>query len=209
MEPARQRISIIDANEDIRQDLTVLINSLSKHKVVAVYENCEMAIKRLHFDFPDIILMDLNFPDMLGLEAIKAIKKRMPAAKIIIVTDTENSDLVFKSLVAGAIGYITKSTSSNQILDSIDELALGGAPLSTSIARLVVESFHRNKNSPLTPRETIILDMLSKGKTHTAIATELFIHKETVKSHTKNIYLKLQVNSKADAIEKAMKNKLI
>ena len=94
-------------------------------------------------------------------------------------------------------------------MDAIDEVKAGGSPMSSNIARMVVESFQRNQNSPLTKRETQVLELLSKGKSYSVIADELYIHKETVKSHIKNIYYKLQVNSKAAAIEIALKNKLI
>jgi DNA-binding NarL/FixJ family response regulator len=146
---------------------------------------------------------------MHGIDGIKVIKKILPEVNIIVISVHENSQLVFESLVAGATGYITKSSNYNKVLEAINETMQGGAPMSTNIARLVVESFQRNQNSPLSPRETEVLELLAKGKSYSVIADELFIHKETVKSHIKNIYYKLQVNTKADAIEKAIKNKLI
>jgi len=202
-------ISIIEDNEVVREGLKLLIDSMSNHIVVSTFENCEDALPNLKYDKPDIILMDLELPGMNGIEGIKQIKKLMPATNIIVISVHENSDLVFESLVAGATGYITKSTNHSQLLNAIDEIMNGGAPMSGKIARMVVESFQRNQNSPLTKRETDVLELLAKGKSYTVIAVELFIHKETVKSHIKHIYHKLMVNSKADAIEKALKNKLI
>lgn len=209
MNPESVKITIVEDNEVVKDGFELLINGMSEHKVVSTYTNCEDAIMKIKEDDPDIILMDLELPGMHGIEGIKHIKKIIPKSNIIVITVHENSQLVFESLVAGATGYITKSSNYNKVLEAIDETMKGGAPMSTNIARLVVESFQRNTNSPLSPRETEVLELLSKGKSYSVIANELFIHKETVKSHIKNIYYKLQVNSKADAIEKALKNKLI
>lgn len=202
-------ITIIEDNEVVKDGFELLINSMSDHKVISTYTNCEEAIKNIKNDQPDIILMDLELPGMNGVEGIKHIKKIIPEVSIIVITVHENSELVFESLVAGASGYLTKSSNYNKVLDAIDEAMKGGSPMSSNIARMVVESFQRNQNSPLSPRETEVLELLAKGKSYSAIANDLFIHKETVKSHIKNIYYKLQVNSKADAIEKALKDKLI
>lgn len=203
------KITIVEDNEVVKDGFELLINGMSEHKVVSTYTNCEDAIQHIKEDDPDLVLMDLELPGMHGIEGIRHIKKLLPDVNILVITVHENSQLVFESLVAGATGYITKSSNYNKVLEAIDETMKGGAPMSTNIARLVVESFQRNTNSPLSPRETEVLELLSKGKSYSVIANELFIHKETVKSHIKNIYYKLQVNSKADAIEKALKNKLI
>lgn len=203
------RIEIIEDNDLVRDGLQLLINSLSDHTVVGAYITCESAIKNLTKDSPDIILMDLDLPEMSGVEGIRRITKSNPDIHILVITVHEDSDMVFKALCAGASGYITKSANHSKLLDAIEEVQSGGAPMSSKIARMVVGSFQKNPNSPLTSRETEVLELLSKGKPYTIIAEELFIHKETVKSHIKNIYFKLQVNSKADALEIARKNKLI
>jgi DNA-binding NarL/FixJ family response regulator len=153
--------------------------------------------------------MDLELPGMHGIQGISKIKKLSPEIDIIVITIHENSELVFEALCAGANGYITKNTNYSRLLDAIKEVEAGGAPMSSNIARMVVESFRKNQNSPLSVRETEVLELLAKGKSYSIIADELFIHKETVKTHLKNIYYKLQVKSKAEAIEKALKYKLI
>lgn len=117
--------------------------------------------------------------------------------------------MVFDALCAGACGYLTKNVPPKKIIDSIKEAYGGGSPMSTSIARMVVQSFHKSNDSPLSPRETEVLQRLSQGKSYTMIADELFIDKETVRSHIKNIYQKLEVHSKAEALEKASRDKLI
>ncbi|MFP4092489.1 MAG: LuxR C-terminal-related transcriptional regulator [Cyclobacteriaceae bacterium] len=131
------------------------------------------------------------------------------AAKIIVITVHANSELVFQALCAGASGYITKNADHSKLLDAKAEVRMGVAPMSSQIARMLVQSFQKNTDSPLSQRETEVLEHLAKGKSYTVIADELFVHKETIKSHIKNSYTKLQVNSKADAIEKALKDRLI
>ena len=209
MEPNVSRIVIIEDNDVVKDGFALLINSMSEHDVVGAYESCEEAIKNLDKDNPDIIMMDIELPGMNGIDGTRHIKKTHPDIDILVVSVHDNSDLVFQALVSGASGYITKNAPHNRILDAINEVKKGGAPMSSNIARMVVESFRRNQNSPLSPRETEVLELLSEGKSYSVIADELFIHKETVKSHIKNIYYKLQVNSKAAAIEVARKNKLI
>jgi len=203
------RITIIEDNEVVRDGYALLIGSVGGHEVVSTYDNCEDALRLLEHDRPDIILMDLELPGMNGIEGTQKVKKILPKTDIIVITVHANSELVFQALCAGACGYITKNAGHTKLLDAISEVRNGGAPMSSNIARMVVQSFQRNTDSPLTPRETEVLELLAKGKSYTLIADELFVHKETIKSHIKNIYFKLQVNSKADAIEKALKERLI
>lgn len=202
-------IIIIEDNDVVREGFALLISSVSQHRVVNTYVCCEDAIKNLHYDHPNIILMDLELPGMHGVEGIRRIKKLLPDINILVISVHTNSELVFQALCAGASGYITKNAGHSKILDAITEVKKGGAPMSTQIARMVVQSFQKNTDSPLTSRETEVLELLAKGKSYSAIANDLFVHKETIKSHIKNIYGKLQVNSKADAIEKAIKQRLI
>lgn len=203
------KITIIEDNDVVREGFALLIDSVSEFDVVGTYATCEEAIRKLKVDQPDVILMDIDLPGISGIEGSARIKKLQPEVNIIVITVHENSDLVFEALCAGACGYITKNTEYSRLIDSIKEVMNGGAPMSSNIARMVVESFQKNQNTPLTSRETQVLELLSKGKSYTVIADELFIHKETVKSHIKNIYFKLQVHSKAEAIEVALKNKFI
>lgn len=205
----KSRIVIVEDNDAVREGFSLIINSVSNYLVVNAYDNAEDAIKNVRKDKPDVILMDLELPGMNGIEAIGIIKKASPHIDLIVNTIYENSDLVFQALVAGASGYITKNTSHTELLDAIEEVIGGGAPMSSKIAKMVVASFQKNPNSPLSKRETEVLELLSKGKSYSMIAQELFVTKETAKSHIKNIYSKLQVNSKSEAIAKATKEKLI
>jgi DNA-binding NarL/FixJ family response regulator len=209
MSDSTNRIVIVEDNEVVRDGFALLIDSVGEHRIVNTYESCEEALSRLESDRPDVVLMDLELPGMHGIEGIRRIKKQLPATNIIVITVHADSELVFQALCSGASGYITKNAGHSKLLDAIAEVRRGGAPMSSQIARMVVQSFQKNTDSPLTQRETEVLELLAKGKSYTVIADELFVHKETIKSHIKNIYTKLQVNSKAEAIEKALKDRLI
>lgn len=209
MNYSKSKIVIVEDNDAVREGFSLIINSVSDYYVVNTYANAEDAIKRIKTDQPNVVLMDLELPGINGIEAISIIKKDHPNIEFIVNTIYENSDLVFQALCAGASGYITKNTNHSELLDAIDEVLNGGAPMSSKIAKMVVASFQKNHNSPLSPRETEVLELLAKGKSYSMIAQELFVTKETAKSHIKNIYSKLQVNSKSEAIAKATKDKLI
>ncbi len=203
------RIVIIEDNKLISEAFTLLLELRENFEVVNCYTNCEDALKNLIEDAPDIVLMDIDLPGMSGIEGTKRIKRKRPASDILIITVFENGKTVFDALCAGASGYLTKNSDQHKLVTAIDEVLRGGAPMSSKIARLVVQSFQKNNNSPLTERETEILSRISEGKSHTTIADQLFISKETVKYHIKNIYIKLQVNNKADAIKKGNDDRLI
>jgi DNA-binding NarL/FixJ family response regulator len=203
------RVVIVEDDDIIRNSFVTLLGSSNRFDCVADYSNCEAAIKNLMNDNPDVILMDIELPGISGIEGITKIKKIQQDVDIITVTIHNDDNRVFQALCAGACGYLTKNISPEKLMDSIEEAYNGGAPMSTNIARMVVQSFQRNTKSPLSPRETEVLQLLAKGKSYTMIADELFIDKETVRSHIKNIYIKLEVNSKAQAIEKATKERLI
>ncbi|HZX74923.1 MAG TPA: response regulator transcription factor [Cyclobacteriaceae bacterium] len=206
----KKRVLIIEDDKEIRNSFLLIVNSSEQFSVVNAYGSCEEAIKHLNHDKPDIILMDIELPGgMNGIQGTKTIKDKYPHADIIMVTVYEDSDLVFEALKAGASGYITKSANYRELLSALEEIIKGGAPMSSKIARLVIDNFHVNPNSPLTKRETEILQLISEGKTYTQISEELFISKETSKTHIKNIYAKLQVRSKSEALAKANLEKLI
>ncbi len=204
-----KRIIIVEDDNIIRNAFVTLIQQNSDYTVANAYSNAEAAIKNVKDDAPDICLMDIELPGMNGIEAIPKIKALSPYTQVVVITVYENDDLVFKALCEGASGYLTKNMPPQKLIDSLKELENGGAPMSTNIARMVVSSFHKNRQSPLTARELEVLELLSSGKSYSTIADQLFVDKETVKSHIKNIYLKLEVHSKAEAIEKAKKSKYI
>jgi DNA-binding NarL/FixJ family response regulator len=205
----KKRIVVVEDDPIIREAFTTLINQSGDYVIEKAYSNAEEAIKNINNDSSDIYLMDIELPGISGIEAIPKIKQVNRNIQIVVVTVYENDELVFKALCEGASGYLTKNTPPQKLLDSLKELESGGAPMSTNIARMVVSSFHRNRQSPLSGRELEVLELLASGKSYSSIADQLFVDKETIRSHIKNIYLKLEVHSKAEAIEKARKNKFI
>jgi DNA-binding NarL/FixJ family response regulator len=207
--PFKKRVMIVEDDQEIRNSFTLIVNSSQKFMVVNAYGTAEEAIANLNRDKPEIVLMDIELPGVNGIHGTKVIKDKSPHTDIIMVSVYEDSELVFEALKAGASGYITKSANYMELLTALEEIVKGGAPMSSRIARMVIDNFHVNPNSPLTKRETEILQLISEGKTYTQISEELFISKETAKTHIKNIYSKLQVNSKSEAIAKANLEKLI
>lgn len=202
-------VAIIEDDSMIRESYSYLITNSEGFEVVGAYKSYEEAAKNFLNIRPDVILLDVELPGINGIEALPKIKKLLPAVQILILTVYENNETVFDALSQGASGYLTKNTASNKIIEAIKEVLEGGAPMSAGVARLVINSFQRNQNSPLSKRETEVLENVSLGKSRRRIADELFIDMETVKTHIKNIYQKLDVHSKADAIKTAKENKFI
>jgi DNA-binding NarL/FixJ family response regulator len=203
------RIVIIEDDETIRTGYTFLIGATEGYEVIKSYASYDEAATHLAADHPDVILLDIELPGTNGIEALPKIKKMLPHCYVLILTVYESQKQIFDALANGASGYLTKSTPAVKIIESIKEVREGGGPMSVNIARMVINSFMKNQDSPLSKRETQILELVVDGKSRSQIAKELFIDLETVRSHIKNIYLKLDVNSRADAIKSAKENKLI
>lgn len=203
------KIVIIEDDEIIREGYALLIGKVEGYDVVNSYSSFDEAAKTIAGDHPDVILLDIELPGTNGISAIPKLKKLMPHAHILILTVYESEKLIFEALANGASGYLTKNTASTKIIESIREVKDGGGPMSVNIARMVIKSFQRNQESPLSKRETQILELIADGQSRSQIAKDLFIDLETVRSHIKNIYLKLDVNSRADAIKAAKENRLI
>jgi DNA-binding NarL/FixJ family response regulator len=203
------RIVIIEDDETIRTGYTFLIGATEGYQVINAYVSYDEAAHHLLTDRPDVILLDIELPGTNGIEALLKIKKCLPHCHVLILTVYESQKQIFDALANGASGYLTKSTPAVKIIESIKEVNEGGGPMSINIARMVISSFMKNQDSPLSKRETQILELVAEGKSRSQIARDLFIDLETVRSHIKNIYLKLDVNSRADAIKTAKENKLI
>lgn len=203
------RIVIIEDDQIIREGYSLLIGQVEGYSVVSSYTSFDDAVKTIGDDSPDVILLDIELPGTNGIAAIPKLKKILPGAHILILTVYESEKQIFDALANGASGYLTKNTPASKIIESVKEVREGGGPMSVNIARMVIKSFQRNQESPLSKRETQILEQIADGKSRSQIAKDLFIDLETVRSHIKNIYLKLDVNSRADAIRLAKENKLI
>ena len=205
-----QKVVIIEDNIPLSKGFAEVINTTNNFKVVSIYHNCENAIENLKRDNADIFLVDIELPGMNGVEGTKQIKKVLPNSHIVMVTVYENSNMVFDALCAGATGYLTKNVSPQDIIDALNELDQGGAPMSIKIAKMVVSSFQKKPSKiELSTREKEVLTLLSEGNSYDFIAKKLFISRNTIKFHLKNIYIKLQVNSNIEAVQKANKENLL
>jgi len=201
-------VSIVEDNDEIRQTIALIIDGTPGFNCKHSFENAEAAVKEIPDLAVDVVLMDIDLPGISGISGMKKIKEKCPEIDFIMLTIHKDSDIVFRSLCAGASGYLVKETPPAELLRSIREVYNGGAPMSTSIARKIIDSFHRKVKSPLSERESEILQLLCDGLNYKAIAEDKFISPATVKTHIKNIYRKLEVNNRAEAVSKAHKQGL-
>ena len=207
--PGAVRVCIVEDDDDIRQAWRLLIDGTPGYMCVGAFRDCESALDDLETSDADVVLMDIQLPGMSGIEGTRRLRQRGVEADVIMLTVREDDEAVFDSLAAGACGYFPKTTPPGKVLAAIEEARRGGAPMHASVARRVVESFHRSGSSPLTERETEILRALCLGKSYKAIAASLYISQGTVHTHLKNIYKKLHVHSKTEAMARALKDRLI
>ncbi len=199
-------VIIVEDDEQIREGLSRVLEESSGCRCLGSFSTGEAALEKAKLLNPQVILMDIGLPGMNGIECLRQVKQRMPGTSVVMLTVFEDDKRVFESLVAGADGYLLKKTPPSKIIDSLRELQDGGAPMSTQIARRVLRVFRENpttqKGSGLSKRENEILGQLAKGYTSKQIAENLFISAATVRDHQKNIYRKLQVHSKTEAVNK-------
>jgi DNA-binding NarL/FixJ family response regulator len=210
-------IIIVEDNETIREGLRILIDGTENYHCSATFSNCEDMLKKIKKLEFDIMLMDIDLPGMSGIEGIRKVKEIYPDSIILVLTIYEENDRVFEALFAGASGYLVKKTPPARLLEAIKEAYEGGAPMSSQIARKVVNFFQKNKqlehhddsDTNLTPREKEVLSGLVEGHSIKAIADSLHISIETVRFHFRNIYKKLHVHSQSEAVVKAIKEGLV
>jgi DNA-binding NarL/FixJ family response regulator len=208
-ESMETKIVLVEDDSTIREGIAYLLNHAEGFSVVNQYGSFDAAKGFLPADEPDVILLDIEMPGISGIHAIPVIKKLLPDVHIIMLTVYENEQTIFKALSNGASGYLTKNTDSAKVIDAIKEVMEGGGPMSAGIAKLVIKSFQKNLDTPLSKRETEVLEGIAVGKSRSKIAKELFIDLETVKTHIKNIYHKLNVNSREEALRVAKESRII
>ena len=205
-------VAVVEDNPGLRRGLTRLISLASGMRCVGAWPDGKSALIEMPALKPDVVLMDINMPGMSGIECTAQFKQLCPAAQVIMVTVYEDADSVFQALQAGACGYLLKRSSSAEILDAINEVRSGGAPMTSEIARKVVYAFQKPATSlvqkvELSQRENEILELLSQGFTNKEIADKLNISYQTVKVHVKHIYEKLHVRSRSEALMKFVSDK--
>ena len=208
-EPKTLNIAVVEDDDRFRRSLARWIQSTDGLHCSGAFASAEEALKTIPQSPPDVVIMDINLPSMSGIECVRKLRAESPAPQFIMLTAYEDSDLIFKALQAGASGYLLKRSSPDQILEAISEVSRGGAPMTSTIARKVVQSFQDRglsyeDQANLTKREEEILGGLVRGLANKEIADELSISVETIRVHLKSIYEKLHVRSRTEAALKAV-----
>lgn len=198
------KVTLVEDNDKIRNGLAMLINGSDGYACVSTYSNGEDALKTIPIDRPDVVLMDINLPGISGIECVEKLKEKLPDLQIMMITVYEEDEQIFKSLLAGASGYILKRTPPAELLEAIKELHEGGSPMSVQIARKVVDAFRKigkssKETENLSEREMEILSSVAKGFQDREIAEKYFLSVKTVRTHLRNIYKKLHVRSRTEA----------
>ncbi|MBS1491471.1 MAG: response regulator transcription factor [Bacteroidetes bacterium] len=206
-------VLFFEDNNLLRESLCSMFSINSQYIVAGAFGHVLNIVDHMKKLKPDIVLMDIDMPGMNGIEAVRKIRQAGYTTPILMLTVFDDNRHVFDAICAGASGYLLKKHLPTKLFIAMEELQSGGAPMSPSIASMVIQSMYKKPNLPnpykLTPRETDILTSLSKGNSYKLVATELAISIDTVRTHIKSVYEKLQVHSQAEAVAKAIHEKLI
>jgi len=213
-QPSSVSVAIIEDHREFRDYLTALISGTEGFKCTGSFRSVEEALPRINAHVPDVILLDIGLPGMSGIEGIRLFKERYPEILLLTLTIHDDDERIFDALCAGASGYLLKKTQPAQLVESVKEAAQGGAPMSPEVARRVIRLFREIRppdraDYNLTPHEIRILKLLVEGHNYKTAATKLGVAPTTINFHLQNIYQKLQVHSKTEAVAKALRNRLI
>ena len=204
------KVSIVEDSRGTRHSLAELLNSSPALRCVGAHRDAEQALQKIPVEQPDVVLMDINLPGMNGIECVARLKERLPKAQVLMLTTYDDNDLIFNSLRNGASGYLLKTMPSAEILQAIEQVHAGGAPMSMQIARKVVSHFQQIKApssdvEKLTKREQEILALLARGYLYKEIGDQLGITLSTVRAHLHTVYEKLHVQSRTEAVVKFLR----
>lgn len=206
------RVGIVDDDVEIRNGLRWVIDHSEGFTCTGVYGRCSEVLANMDDDMPDVLLMDIGLPEESGIECVGRLKQTYPRIQCLMLTVHSDDEKIFQSLRRGAVGYLLKKTSPDGLLQAIRDASAGGAPMSTEVARKVLAYFQQERNaqigSGLSKREMEVLNALIDGYSYKSIADRLFISVNTVSFHLRNIYAKLHVNSRAEAVAKAIRSGL-
>lgn len=205
---------IVEDQRDLREGLQTLINFTPNFKCLGAFRSMEEALARVKYDLPDVVLSDIGLPGMSGIDGIRILKEKYPNLVILVLTVYDDNEKIFDALCAGASGYLLKHTDPSQLISSVKEAVSGGAPMSPEVAAKVIKLFREVRppekvDYDLTPHEVRLLKLLVEGYNYVTAAEELKISYNTIKFHVRNIYDKLQVHSKSEAVAKALQNRLV
>ncbi len=214
--PSRQTITVAIIEDDrlIREGLATLINGCKGFRCTGAFRSMEAALAQPWSPPPQAVLVDLGLPGMSGVEGLSLLRDKYPATALLVLTVYEDDERIFQALCAGACGYLLKKTPPQRILDSIEEALNGGAPMSPEVARRVLQLFREIRppervSYELTPHELRLLKLLVEGHNYQSAAAELGVSFSTINFHMQNIYGKLQVHSKSEAVAKALRQRLV
>jgi DNA-binding NarL/FixJ family response regulator len=207
-------VAIVEDQRRTRDGLTALIDGSEGFRCVNSWESIEQALESGDTTAPDVLLLDLGLPGMSGVEGILPLRSKFPKVAIVVLTVYEDNDRIFEALCAGAVGYLLKNTPPVRLLQSLRDAVAGGSPISPEIARRVVDIFRRFRpperaQYDLTPHELRLLKLLVEGHSYKTAAAELGVTMNTVAFHIKNVYGKLQVHSKSEAVARALREQLL
>lgn len=208
------RILLFEDNEDFIDSMKELIQDTHDIELCSVFNNCKDAVRHIQYYHPDIVIMDIDMPIKNGLEGLRSIREAGLETTVVMLTVFDDNDRVFQAVCSGASGYLLKTSTPERIVQSIREAFSGGAPITPSIAKQMLKLFsmpfqNANDLQKLTVREHDVLSYLVRGYSYKMAAAEMVIGLETIRFHVKNIYAKLHVNSKSEAVAKAIQNRLI
>lgn len=208
------KVAIIEDERDIRECLTFLVSGTDGYSCTGNYRTMEEALDKIPYDMPDIVLSDIGLPGMSGIEGVRVLKQRYPELLLLMLTVYDDDERIFDAMCAGASGYLLKKTPPARLLDSLKEAVAGGAPMSPEVARRVIALFREirppeRSDYQLTPHETRLLKLFVEGHNYKTAATELGVTVNTVNFHVRNVYEKLQVHSRSEAVAKALLNRLV
>ena len=207
------RVAIVEDQRHTREGLAALVNGTPGYQMVGIWSSMEAALETVESDAPDVMLVDIKLPGMSGIDGVRALKERFPALQILMLTVYTDNEMVFQAICAGACGYLLKDTPPTRLLEAIREVRDGGAPLSGEIARRVVTMFRSiarpTQDLELSQREDQVLKLLAEGHSYKTAAAALSLSMDTLRFHIRNIYAKLHVHSKSEAVLKAFRAGLI
>jgi DNA-binding NarL/FixJ family response regulator len=208
------KVAIIEDLREVREGLATLINGTDGFKCVGRFRSMEEAIANLSRDPPDVVLTDIGLPGMDGIAGIKILREQFPGVPCLALTVYDDDERIFDALCAGACGYLLKNTQPARLLESLREIQAGGAPMSPEVARRVITLFQKftppkNAAYDLTPQEKELLKLLVEGHSYKTAAYQLGISIHTVSFHLRNVYEKLQVHSKSEAVAKALREQIV
>jgi len=212
--PSVIKVAIVEDQRDIREGLAWIIRSTEGFKCVGAFRSMEEAVEKISFEMPNVVLTDIGLPGMSGIEGIHLLKERYPKLLLLMLTVYEDDETIFDALCAGACGYLLKKTSPTRLIESLREAIGGGAPMSPEVASRVIKLFREIRpperaDYKLTPHETRLLKLLVEGYNYKTAAVELGVSVTTIAFHMRNVYDKLQVHSKSEAVAKALRNRIV